>query len=130
MQDLYQLYEELEKMALAEQEFIKSDDYQSLKNRLDKKNKLIKKIDEFDKQQYFNEIYEKNSDKNEVEQKRGKIYQLLKKISELEEAKLRLLKQKKTEIKDKILELYSREKSIKGYRREEKYEAKFFDEQS
>jgi hypothetical protein len=130
MQDLYQLYKELQKLALAEQELIRDDEYQSLKIKLDEKNKLIKKIDRLDHGHYFKAVYEKNSDKAALEKKRSEIYQLLKIISELEEKKISLLKQKKNEVKNKILELYNREKSIKGYRKEEKYEAKFFDEKS
>ncbi|MFW6273329.1 MAG: hypothetical protein ACOC17_00360 [Halanaerobium sp.] len=130
MQDLYQLYLELEEIALAEWEFIKNDDYKSLKSKLDEKNKLIKKIDSIDENQYFKKLYEQNRDKALAEKKHSQIYQLLKKISELEEKKIKLLKEKKIDVKNKILELYNREKSIKGYRKEEKYEAKFFDEKS
>lgn len=130
MEDLYQLYKELKKLALKEKKLIEEADYQSLKAALSQKDKLIKKIDEIDHELYFEKLEEKNSDQVDLKEKRKAIYQLLKKTNELEQEKLKLLKQQKEDVKSKILKLYTREKSIKGYRKEEKFEAKFFDEKS
>lgn len=116
MEELYQLYKELEKLALEEKELIAEDEYQSLESVLAQKNEIIKKIDEIDKDKYKAE--------------HDRISELLENLSSLEAEKISSLKAKKEKVKNKILKLYNREKSIKGYRKEEKFEAKFFDEKS
>jgi len=56
--------------------------------------------------------------------------ELLAEAAEIQQENMEILTQKKGEIKTKLLELYGRKKSIKGYHSRGHQEAKFFDQKS
>ena len=129
MEDLFKLYQKLKSLTKAESEIIEKGDFESLKEKLAKKNELIDKIDQIDQKEYFTRLAF-SIDQKDLKKKRDNLYQLIKEISELQSRNMKALEEKKEENKEKMLSLYSREKSIKGYLNSDKYEAKFFDEKS
>ena len=129
MLELFKLYQKLKSLTKAEKKLIEEGDFDSLKNKLAQKNELIKRIDQIDQKEYFSRLAD-SSDKKELNEKKAELYQLIKKISELQQQNMQALEKKKELNKEKMLSLYSREKSIKGYLNSDKYEAKFFDEKS
>jgi len=129
MEDLFKLYQKLKSLTKAESKFIEKSDFESLKEKLAKKNELIDKIDQIDQKEYFTRLAF-SIDQKDLKKKRDNLYQLIKEISELQSQNMKALEEKKEENKEKMLSLYSREKSIKGYLNSDKYEAKFFDEKS
>ncbi len=129
MKDLFKLYQRLKSLTKAETELIEEGDFNNLKEKLAEKNELIAKIEEIKQQEYFAQLAFSLS-KNELQQKRDELYQLMQEISNLQTQNMQALEKKKTENKEKMISLYSREKSIKGYLNSDKYEAKFFDEKS
>jgi len=129
MEDLFKLYQKLKSLTKAESEIIEKGDFESLKEKLAKKNELIDKIDQIDQKEYFTRLAF-SIDQKDLKKKRDNLYQLIKEISELQSQNMKALEEKKEENKEKMLSLYSREKSIKGYLNSDKYEAKFFDEKS
>jgi len=129
MLELFKLYQKLKSLTKTEKELIEEGDFDSLKNKLAQKNELIKRIDQIDQKEYFSQLAD-SCDKKELNEKKAKLYQLIKKISELQQQNMQALEKKKELNKEKMLSLYSREKSIKGYLNSDKYEAKFFDEKS
>jgi len=129
MKDLFKLYQKLKSLTKAEADLIREGDFDNLKEKLAEKNELIAEIDEIKQEKYFAQLAFSLS-KEELQQKRDDLYQLLQKISKLQSQNMQALEKKKTENKEKMLSLYSREKSIKGYLNSDKYEAKFFDEKS
>ena len=129
MKDLFKLYQRLKSLTKAETDLIKEGDFNNLKEKLAEKNELIAVIDEIKQQEYFAQLAFSLS-QEELQQKRDELYQLLEEISKLQSQNMQALEKKKTENKEKMISLYSREKSIKGYLNSDKYEAKFFDEKS
>jgi len=129
MKDLFKLYQKLKSLTKAEANLIEAGDFNNLKEKLAEKNKLIAEIDEIEQQNYFTQLAFSFS-KAELQQKRDDLYQLMQEISELQSQNMQSLEKKKDENKEKMISLYSREKSIKGYLNSDKYEAKFFDEKS
>lgn len=129
MKDLFKLYQKLKSLTEAEADLIEESDFDNLKEKLAAKNKLIAEIDEIKQQEYFTQLAFSLS-KEELQQKKNDLYQLIQKISKLQSQNMQALEKKKSENKEKMLSLYSREKSIKGYLNSDKYEAKFFDEKS
>lgn len=129
MKDLFKLYQKLKSLTKAEANLIVEGDFNSLKEKLAEKNKLIAEIDKIEWTDYFTQLAFSLS-KAELQQKRDDLYQLMQKISKLQSQNMQALEKKKDENKEKMISLYSREKSIKGYLNSDKYEAKFFDEKS
>jgi len=129
MKDLFKLYQKLRSLTEAEAELIEEGDFDNLEEKLAEKNKLIAEIDQIEQQEYFAQLAFSLT-KEELQQKRDELYQLLQKISKLQSQNMQALEKEKTENKKKMISLYSREKSIKGYLNSDKYEAKFFDEKS
>jgi hypothetical protein len=129
MKDLFKLYQKLKSLTKAESDLIEEGDFNNLKEKLAEKNKLIAKIDEIKQQDYFSRLAFSLS-KAELQQKKEDLYQLMQKINKLQSQNMQALEKKKNENKEKMISLYSREKSIKGYLNSDKYEAKFFDEKS
>ncbi|MFP4372315.1 MAG: flagellar export chaperone FlgN [Halanaerobium sp.] len=129
MEDLFKLYQKLKSLTEAESEIIAESDFESLKEKLAEKNKLIDQIDRIDQKEYFAKLAF-SIDQKKLEEKKNELYQLIQKISELQLQNMKKLEKQKEENKEKMISLYSREKSIKGYLNPDKYEAKFFDEKS
>lgn len=129
MKDLFKLYQKLKSLTKAELDLIEESDFNNLKEKLAEKNKLIAEIDEIEQQEYFAQLAFSLS-KEELQQKKDDLYQLIQKISKLQSQNMQALEKKKSKNKEKMISLYSREKSIKGYLNSDKYEAKFFDEKS
>jgi len=129
MKDLFKLYQALKSLTKAESDLIEEGDFNNLKDKLDEKNRLIAEIDKVEQKDYFVHLAFSLS-KEELQQKRDALYQLMQKISKLQSQNMQALEKKKIENKEKMISLYSREKSIKGYLNSDKYEAKFFDEKS
>ncbi|MFW5736199.1 MAG: hypothetical protein ACOCXB_02455 [Halanaerobium sp.] len=129
MKDLFKLYQKLKSLTEAEAELIEAGDFDILTKKLSQKNELIAEIDEIKQQDYFAQLaFSLNSD--ELQQRKSKLYNLMQEISEMQSQNLQSLEEKKKLNKKKMISLYSREKSIKGYLNSDKYEAKFFDEKS
>ncbi len=129
MKDLFKLYQKLKSLTEAEAELIEAGDFDILTKKLSQKNELIAEIDEIKQQDYFAQLaFSLNSD--ELQQRKKKLYNLMQEISEMQSQNLQALEEKKKLNKEKMISLYSREKSIKGYLNSDKYEAKFFDEKS
>jgi hypothetical protein len=129
MKDLFKLYQKLKSLTKAETDLIEAGDFNNLKEKLAEKDELIAEIDKIKQQDYFSRLAFTLS-KDELQQKKEDLYQLMQQISELQSQNMQALEEKKTENKKKMISLYSREKSIKGYLNSDKYEAKFFDEKS
>ena len=129
MKDLFKLYQSLKSLTKTEAHLVEKGDFENLKEKLAEKNKLINEIDKIDQKDYFAQLAFSLS-KAELQQKRDELYQLVKKIAELQSKNMESLEKQKNKNKEKLISLYSREKSIKGYLNSDKYEAKFFDEKS
>ena len=130
MEDLFQLYQKLKSLTKAEKDLIAEGDFEVLQEKLAEKNELIEKIDQVDQKEYFASLAISLNGKEELQQKKAELFKLIKEISQIQAANMNSLEEKKKENKGKMMSLYSREKSIKGYLNSDKYEAKFFDEKS
>lgn len=129
MQDLFELYKEIKKICSSEKELIAEEKFESLNEKLAAKNKIIEQIETVDHQEYFAKLAFSHSPK-ELEKKKEDLVGLIKEIAELQSENMKELELKQSSNKEKMLSLYSREKSIKGYLNSDKYEAKFFDEKT
>ena len=129
MKDLFKLYQSLKSLTKTEAHLVEKGDFENLKEKLAEKNKLINEIDKIDQKDYFAQLAFSLS-KAELQQKRDELYQLVKKIAELQSKNMESLEKQKNKNKQKLMSLYSTEKRIKGYLNSDKYEAKFFDEKS
>ena len=126
MSALFDLYQNLKQKLLKEKTLIAAEDFEKLEILLKEKNEIIEKIKKDDSKSSVQAAESKKA-KTAVSQK---IEKLLASIVKAQAQNIELLSQKKGETKTKILELYSRQKSIKGYHNPGQQEAKFFDEQS
>ncbi|CCU80807.1 hypothetical protein HSACCH_02325 [Halanaerobium saccharolyticum subsp. saccharolyticum DSM 6643] len=126
MSALFDLYQNLKQKLLKEKTLIAAEDFEKLEILLKEKNEIIEKIKKDDSKSSVQAAETKKA-KTAVSQK---IEKLLASIVKAQAQNIELLSQKKGETKTKILELYSRQKSIKGYHNPGQQEAKFFDEQS
>jgi len=126
MSALFDLYQNLKQKLLKEKTLIAAEDFEKLEILLKEKNEIIEKIKKNDSKSSVQAAESKKA-KTAVSQK---IEKLLASIVKAQAQNIELLSQKKGETKTKILELYSRQKSIKGYHNPGQQEAKFFDEQS
>jgi seryl-tRNA synthetase len=129
MKDLFKLYQKLKSLTEAEKNLIEAGDFDILKEKLDKKNEVIAEIDKLELKDYFAQLAFSLT-KDELQNKRDELYKLMQEINKLQSQNMETLEEKKKENKKKMISLYSREKSIKGYLNSDKYEAKFFDEKS
>lgn len=129
MKDLFKLYQKLKSLTEAEKNLIEAGDFDILKEKLAKKNEVIAEIDELELKDYFAQLAFSLT-KDELQKKRDELYKLMQEINKLQSQNMEALEEKKKENKKKMISLYSREKSIKGYLNSDKYEAKFFDEKS
>ncbi|TDO94445.1 FlgN protein [Halanaerobium saccharolyticum] len=129
MKDLFKLYQNLKSLTKAESDLIEEGDFDNLKEKLEEKNSLISEIDKIEPKDYFAHLAFSLS-REELQKKRDALYQLMQEISKLQSQNMQALEKKKNANKEKMISLYSREKSIKGYLNSDKYEAKFFDEKS
>ncbi|ADO76688.1 hypothetical protein [Halanaerobium praevalens] len=129
MKDLFDLYQALKLKTKEEKELISENDFEALKEKLVQKNDLIELIDQINVQQYFAKLAF-SLNKKQLQAKKDSLAQLIKAINTLQSQNIKALENKKKENKEKMISLYSREKSIKGYLNSDKYEAKFFDEKS
>jgi small-conductance mechanosensitive channel len=129
MTDLFKLYKRLKSFTKAEAELLAKNDFENLKEKLSKKNELIDQIDQINPKEYFAELAF-SVNKEELKAKKNKLYQLMNEINKLQSQNIKTLENKKEKNKEKMISLYSREKSIKGYLNSDKYEAKFFDKKS
>jgi len=128
MSTLLDLYQSLKQKLMKEKTLITAEDFEKLEILLKEKNEIIEKIKKVDsKSSVKAEKSKEEKAKTAVSQK---IEKLLASIVKAQAQNIELLSQKKGETKTKILELYSRQKSIKGYHNPGQQEAKFFDEQS
>ncbi|MGP3777330.1 hypothetical protein ACTWKD_00680 [Halanaerobium saccharolyticum] len=129
MKDLFKLYQKLKSLTEAERNLIEAGDFDILKEKLAQKNEIMAEIDKVEQQDYFAQLaFSLNRD--ELQDKKDELYKLMQEISKLQAQNMQALEDKKKENKEKMISLYSREKSIKGYLNSDKYEAKFFDEKS
>jgi len=129
MKDLFILYQKLKSLTEAESNLIKDGDFDILKEKLVQKNEIIAEIDKVEQPNYFAQLAFSLT-KDELQEKKDELYKLMQEISKLQAKNMQALEDKKKENKEKMISLYSREKSIKGYLNSDKYEAKFFDEKS
>ena len=123
MSALFDLYQNLKQKLLKEKTLIAAEDFEKLEILLKEKNEIIEKIKKDDSKSSIQAAKSKKA-KTTVSQK---IEKLLASIVKAQAQNIELLSQKKGETKTKILELYSRQKSIKGYHNPGQQEAKFFD---
>ncbi|MGM0602265.1 MAG: hypothetical protein ACQESS_03000 [Bacillota bacterium] len=121
MEELLQLYEKLSDLMDREKKFIESEEIGSLSNNLEEKEKIMKKIERFDIDEYFAQL-------EDGAEKAKYLYRRLEELKNAEAENIKEMQNSRREIKEKLVKLYSREKSIKGYRNKGKFEAKFFDE--
>ncbi|TDP89270.1 hypothetical protein C7957_12547 [Halanaerobium saccharolyticum] len=129
MKDLFKLYQKLKSLTEAERNLIEAGDFDILKEKSAQKNEIMAEIDKVEQQDYFAQLaFSLNRD--ELQDKKDELYKLMQEISKLQAQNMQALEDKKKENKEKMISLYSREKSIKGYLNSDKYEAKFFDEKS
>jgi dsDNA-binding SOS-regulon protein len=126
MSTLLDLYQNLKQKLIKEKTLITAEDFEKLEILLKEKNEIIEKIKK-DESKSSVQAAESKKAKTAVSQK---IEKVLASIVKAQAQNIELLSQKKGETKTKILELYSRQKSIKGYHNPGQQEAKFFDEQS
>ena len=129
MEDLFKLYNQLKLLTESEKKYIEEGDFEGLKQKLAEKDKLMEKIDKIDQKKYFAKLAF-SMDRAELKKKRDDLMELMKNISKIQSENMDRVEKKKKENKEKMISLYSREKSIKGYLNSDKYEAKFFDEKS
>ncbi|RCW53348.1 MULTISPECIES: hypothetical protein [Halanaerobium] len=129
MKDLFKLYQKLKSLTKAEADLIEAGDFDILQEKLASKNEVIAEIDKVEQEDYFAQLA-LSLTKDELQQKKTKLHNLLKEIAELQAQNMQELEEKKKENKERMISLYSREKSIKGYLNSDKYEAKFFDQKS
>lgn len=129
MQDLYALYKKFKEISISEKELIAEEKFAVLNEKLTAKNEIIEQIEAVNQQEYFAKLAFSLS-QEELAEKKEELICLLKEIAELQSENMKKLELKKSSNKEKMLSLYSREKSIKGYLSPDKYEAKFFDEKT
>jgi len=126
MSTLLDLYQLLKQKVVKEKDLIEAEAFEKLELLLKEKNEIIEKIDKLAlKSSEQSGQFENNGES--ADQKTKKI---LTAALKAQAQNIELLSQKKGDTKTKILELYSRQKSIKGYHNPGQQEAKFFDEQS
>ncbi|RCW47707.1 MULTISPECIES: hypothetical protein [unclassified Halanaerobium] len=123
MEDLLQLYEKLSDLMNREKKLIESEEIEALSNNLKEKEKIMKKIESVDVDEYFSEL-------EDGDKKAKYLYRRLEELRSAEAENIEKMQNSRGKIKEKLVNLYSREKSIKGYKKRGKYEAKFFDEKS
>lgn len=129
MKDLFKLYQKLKSLTEAERDLIEAGDFDILRENLAQKNEIISEIDKVEQQEYFAQLAFSLS-RDQLQDKKDELFKLIQEITELQSQNMKTLEEKKKENKEKMISLYSREKSIKGYLNSDKYEAKFFDEKS
>lgn len=117
MINLVDLYQKIKEKTLKENDLIIDEDYKKLEELLKEKNHIIEEI---------KKVERKTSDQTEKKANQ-KIQEILESAVKIQSQNLELLSQKKGETKTKFLELYRRQKSIKGYHNAGQQEAKFFD---
>src|SRR6056297_3663946 len=108
MENLLQLYEKLGDLMDREKKFIESEEIQFLSENLKEKEKIMKKIDEVDIDKYFSEL-------EDGPEKAKYLYRRLEELKTSETKNIEKMQNSRREIKEKMIKLYSREKSIKGY---------------
>jgi len=126
MSTLLDMYQLLKQKIVKEKDLIEAEAFEELELLLKEKNEIIEKIDK---------LALKNSEQKGQPEKNGEAAdsqtkEILAAALKAQTQNIELLSQKKGDTKTKILELYSRQKSIKGYHNPGQQEAKFFDEQS
>ena len=126
MSTLLDMYQLLKQKIVKEKDLIEAEAFEKLELLLKEKNEIIEKIDK---------LALKNSEQKGQPEKNGEAAdsqtkEILAAALKAQAENIEMLSQKKGETKTKILELYSRQKSIKGYHNPGQQEAKFFDEQS
>jgi len=126
MSTLLDMYQLLKQKIVKEKDLIEAEAFEKLELLLKEKNEIIEKIDK---------LALKNSEQKGQPEKNGEAAdsqtkEILAAALKAQTQNIELLSQKKGDTKTKILELYSRQKSIKGYLNPGQQEAKFFDEQS
>ncbi|MGM0499785.1 MAG: hypothetical protein ACQERL_06210 [Bacillota bacterium] len=126
MSTLLDLYQLLKQKVVKEKDLIEAEAFEKLELLLKEKNEIIKKIDKITLK---SSEQSEHSEKNE-ESANQKIKEILAAALKAQAQNIELISQKKGDTKTKILELYSRQKSIRGYHNPGQQEAKFFDEQS
>ncbi|PTX16494.1 hypothetical protein SAMN04488598_12412 [Halanaerobium congolense] len=124
MASLLNLYQKLNQKIVEEKKYIQAAAYEELKELLAAKNDLIREIEE--KEAAVKSAETKKLQKSDIK----KLKELLAEAAEIQQENMEILTQKKGEIKTKLLELYGRKKSIKGYHNRGHQEAKFFDQKS
>ncbi|PUU92828.1 hypothetical protein [Halanaerobium sp.] len=124
MASLLNLYQKLNQKIVEEKKYIQAAAYEELKELLAAKNDLIREIEE--KEASVKSAETKKLQKSDIK----KLKELLAEAAEIQQENMEILTQKKGEIKTKLLELYGRKKSIKGYHNRGHQEAKFFDQKS
>lgn len=124
MASLLNLYQKLNQKIVEEKKYIQAAAYEELKELLAAKNDLIREIEE--KEASVKSAETKKLQKSDIK----KLKELLAEAAEIQQENMEILTQKKGEIKTKLLELYGRKKSIKGYHSRGHQEAKFFDQKS
>lgn len=124
MASLLNLYQKLKQKLAEEKEYIKSEAFTELKDIIAKKSDLMTEIEK--KEAAIKAGEAEKIQESELE----KIKEILSEASKLQEQNMELLNKKKGETQTKLLDLYGRKKSIKGYYNKGHQEAKFFDEKS
>lgn len=124
MASLLSLYQKLNKKIKEENSLIKAENFQKLKEILAEKNSLIAEIETKE-----TAIKENRAAKLTAAELKS-LKEILTETAELQDKNMESIIQKKKNTKTKLLELYGRKKSIKGYYNRGHQEAKFFDEKS
>jgi len=130
MDKFEKLYRKLNNLINQENDYIESLQVDKLKEAIEKKNKIIDQIDALDIEQHFEKLMKNGSSQEKLKEKRVKLYKLMKSAAEKEIDNIEKLSALKEDTKKELMSLYSREKSLKGYHGNQKFEAKFFDEKT
>ena len=122
--DLYDYYQNYYKITKKQNENIKNNEIDKLSELTEKKNEIIKQVEENTNL----EDYLRNQDnpKKAFEE----LQNLMNKINVLEEENTEQIEDKRDELLEKMTDLNQKAKSRKGYLTQSNYEAKFIDEKS
>lgn len=126
MNTLVDLYQLLKQKVVKEKDLIEAEAFEKLEILLKEKNEIIERIDKL----VLKSSAQSKKFENNEESADQKTKEILAAALKAQVQNIELLSQKKGDTKTKILELYSRQKSIKGYHNFGQQEAKFFDEHS
>ncbi|MFW6287671.1 MAG: flagellar export chaperone FlgN [bacterium] len=120
MKNLLELYQKLYKLTEKQKQVIAKGDYDSLLQLLDDKQSFIDEIDKVDVKTYIRQ-------QDSPETFLANLKNIMIKLKKLEDKNAEMMKQKYGDMKAKLKDFNSKQKSREGYQRINKYEAKFID---